>query len=251
MLNMLASNSQELNIMATGFHRVIDETRGTLSGSVSLALESAERIGDALYFNVRLSNHSGHKFPTSFPSRRAWLHVTVKDALGNIAFESGAVNADGSIVGHAGDANLASYEQHYEVIDSDEQVQSYESVMEDLNGDVTYTLLRAATFRKDNRLLPAGMDKDDVSPSIQPRGRALADPDFVGGGDVVRYVVAGLADATYTIEASLNFQSVSYSFIQDLVSDDDEPRVALFRDLNERASLRFETITGVSTSINF
>lgn len=251
MLDLLARNGRDLNISAVGFDRTIATTRALLGGSVSLALEGIQRVGDTLHFNVRLSNHSGHKFPTSFPSRRAWLHVRVTDDSGTTVFESGAINADGSVPGLDSDTNLASYEQHHEVIDSSRQVQSYETIMEDLDGNVTYTLLRAAAFRKDNRLLPAGMDKNSVPSTIRPRGNALADPDFAGGVDVVRYEVAGLAEAAYTIDVRLNFQSVGFNFISDLLLDDAEPRVALFRNLNEGALLRFEPITGVVASIDF
>ena len=34
------------------------------------------------------------------------------------------------------------------------QVQIYESLMRDTDGNITYTLLRASTYSKDNRLLP-------------------------------------------------------------------------------------------------
>jgi hypothetical protein len=251
MLDMLAANTQQLDITATGFDQILDETREFLGGSVSLALEDVQRVSDTMRFNVRLSNHSGHKFPTGFPSRRAWLHVAIRDAEEVTVFESGAVKPDGSIVGLDSDTNLALYERHHELIDSGEQVQSYETIMEDVDGNLTYTLLAAADFKKDNRLLPAGMDKTSVPSSIQPHGNALADPDFTGGSDIIRYQVAGLTAGNYTIEVRLNFQSAGYNFIADLVSDDDEPRVALFRDLNENARVRFETISSASTNVAF
>jgi hypothetical protein len=251
LLDILARNAQELNITATGFEQLIDETRAFLSGSVSLALEGIIRVGDELQFDVRLSNQSGHKFPTSYPSRRAWLHVTLTDGQGIVVFESGAVDALGRVAGLASDADLASYEPHYRTIDSGDQVQSYETIMEDINGNLTYTLLEASAFRKDNRLLPSGMVKTNVPSSIQPQGNALVDPDFVGGSDLVSYRIRGLAGGTYRIDVRLNFQSVGYNFIQDLITDDDEPRVALFRDLNDKAGTRFETIQTVTENVNF
>lgn len=251
MLDILSKNAQELNITATGFDRLIEETRAFLGGSVSLALEGIQRVGDELRFDVRLTNHSGHKFPTSYPSRRAWLHVTLTNAQGTVVFESGAVDTSGRINGLASDTNLASYEPHYQTINSGDQVQSYETIMEDLDGNLTYTLLEAAVFRKDNRLLPSGMDKSAAPEDIQPRGAAFSDPDFIGGSDLVSYQVSGLAAGNYSIDVRLNFQSVGYNFIQDLITDNDEPRVALFKGLNDNAAIRFETIQSVTDNITF
>ena len=33
-----------------------------------------------LLVDVTVRNLTGHKLPTAYPSRRAWLHVTVRDA---------------------------------------------------------------------------------------------------------------------------------------------------------------------------
>ena len=38
--------------------------------------------GGRLQADITIENGSGHKFPTAYPSRRAWLHVTVKDSRG-------------------------------------------------------------------------------------------------------------------------------------------------------------------------
>ena len=110
---------------------------------------------------------TGHKFPTGFPSRRTWLHLTVTDASGQVVFESGAVNADGSIVGNDSDADPSAYEPHYLEITSPDQVQIYEAVMGDTEGMVTTVLLKGAGYVKDNRLLPHGFDKAAVDTAVE------------------------------------------------------------------------------------
>ena len=251
MLDILSQNKQALNITATGFENVIAETRSILLGAARLTLESVARVGDDLDFTVRLTNFSGHKFPSGYPSRRAWLHVTISDASGASVFESGAIDAMGKIAGLESDNNPAGYEAHYDIITSADQVQSYEAIMQNLTGELTYTLMEAATYRKDNRLLPAGMDKTSVPPTIEPRGNAMADADFVGGSDQVHYQISGLLAGSYTIEVRLNYQTMAYGFGQDLFIDVDEPRVALFKGLDDGARLRFETVSSDSGVIDF
>ncbi|NOX69375.1 MAG: hypothetical protein GXP15_09330 [Gammaproteobacteria bacterium] len=251
MLDILGQNAQALNITASGFDKVIAETRTFLASAASLTLENIVRAGDDLDFTVRVSNLSGHKFPTGYPSRRAWLHVTISDASGVVVFESGAIDAMGKISGLESDSSPGQFEAHYDIITSADQVQSYETIMQNVDGDLTYTLLEAATYRKDNRLLPTGMDKTLVPGTIQPRGDAMTDSDFVGGGDRVHYQIAGLAPGNYTIEASLNYQTMAYGFGQDLFIDSDEARVAFFEDLDNGARMRFELISSDSGSINF
>ena len=67
----------------------------------------------------------------------------------------------------------------------------------------------------------------------------------------IRDRVAGLVPDTYKIEVRLNYQVLAYGFIQDLLVDNDDARVALFEELDNNARNRFETITSVTDSINF
>jgi len=48
--------------------------------------------------DIAVTNRSGHKLPTSYPSRRVWVHLRVRDdSSGATVFESGGPGADGRI----------------------------------------------------------------------------------------------------------------------------------------------------------
>jgi hypothetical protein len=181
---------------------------------------SIDRVGVAggrLQADISVQNLSGHKFPTAYPSRRAWLHVTVKDRAGNVVFESGALNPNGSITGNDNDADPNRFEPHYSEITSPEQVQIYEDIMVGANNLPTTGLLTAVRFVKDNRLLPKGFDKRKVDQRIAPQGEAMNDPDFTGGGDKIRYSVSlGSAQGPFQLEAELWFQPISFRWANNL-----------------------------------
>jgi hypothetical protein len=138
------------------------------------------------------------------------------------------VGADGAIVGNANDSDPAVYEPHYEVIDSADQVQIYEPILANTDGEVTTTLLRAATYLKDNRLLPLGYDPASAPEEIAVHGVAFADPDFVPGGDQVQYIVdLGDAAGPYTVKAELLYQSIGFRWA-DNFREGDTPEAAQF-----------------------
>ncbi len=93
--------------------------------------------------------------------------------------------------------------------------------MGDVNGDLTHTLIEAATYLKDNRILPLGFDKTTASDAISVKGLASDDEDFSGGGDSITYQV-DVSDHTgpFTLKAELLYQTVSYQFVEDLRRDD-------------------------------
>src|SRR5262245_42990458 len=94
-----------------------------------------QRLRDrTLSFNVDVRNLTGHKFPTGYPSRRTWLHVTVRDRNGIMVFESGAVEDSGAIRGNDSDVDPARYEPHYEQITQADQVKIYETVLGNSHG---------------------------------------------------------------------------------------------------------------------
>jgi hypothetical protein len=181
-----------------------------------MAIEEAEVSGGRLTAVVAVENLGGHKLPTAYPSRRVWLHLTVRDRAGSIVFESGAFRADGSIEGNDLDSG-SGYEPHYDVIERADQVQVYETVMVDSEDRVTTGLLRGVRFAKDNRILPLGFDAATAPEEVAVRGEAGSDPNFTGGSDRVRYEVAlGGAVGPFTVEAALWFQPISYRWAREL-----------------------------------
>ena len=175
------------------------------------------RSGDDVEFGVVVRNLTGHKFPTGYPSRRAWLHVTVTDDGGRVLFESGAAAPDGSIAGADGDADPLAFEPHYDAIDRPEQVQIYESILGDTASRPTTGLLSAVRYLKDNRLLPRGFDKRTAGAEIAVVGAAAEDASFAGGGDRVRYRVRVPADRRLgRIAVELRYQPIAYRWAHNL-----------------------------------
>ncbi len=224
----------ELEATARATERQLQEDTATLS-------VSAPRLdGGQLAFDVGVKNLTGHKFPTGYPARRTWLHVTVRDARGQIAFESGGIDASGAIQGNDNDRDVAKSEPHYAEIQSRDEVQIYETILGDLRGAPTTGLLTATQYLKDNRLLPRGFDKATASAEIGVYGSARTDADFVGGGDSVRYRVPVTGEGPFHVDIALRYQPIAYRWASNLEKyDAPEPKrfVEYFRATSPATSL--------------
>jgi len=248
MLNIINNNRQLLGAVAneSQFDRAILNTKAFLKASADVNITTATFANNSLDFSVLVRNHSGHKFPTSLPSRRAWLYVVVTNAQGTVVFESGAFNDEGQIIGV--DDEGVGYEPHHTIIDNNRSVQVYEPVMANTDGVQTYTFMNAASYLKDNRLLPRGF-KSTIPASAQVYGVALIDNDFIGGSDTVAYHVSGLENERYTIRATLRYQTLSYGFAQDLYRDKDLIEVALIKELDSNTTLHYEEISTIEYTL--
>ena len=172
---------------------------------------------NGLAVDVHVENLGGHKLPTAYPSRRAWLHFVVRDGNGRVVFESGALNPDGSIVGNDNDEDPLKFEPHYREITSSQQVEIYEPILKDSEGKVTTGLLHAVGYLKDNRLLPHGFDKATAEKDIAVTGDAANDPGFTDMGSSVRYVVStGNATGPFKVEAELWYQPIGFRWAHNL-----------------------------------
>jgi hypothetical protein len=228
-LNLLNRYRDELSVAALP-NELTAEAERTIrflqNESSRVKIDGIGSAGGELQFSVRVQNLTGHKLPTAYPSRRAWLHVMVKDREGRTVFESGALNPDGSIAGNLNDTDPARFSPHYSRITDSSQVEIYESILQGESGGVTTGLLSARGYLKDNRLLPTGFDKRTAEKDIAVIGGAAEDADFRAGEDLVHYA-AGLhgAQGPYQIEVELWYQPVGFRWANNLKPyDAAEPR---------------------------
>src|SRR5581483_8500869 len=176
-----------------------------------------ERTAGGLEIDVAVMNLTGHKLPTAYPSRRAWLHVKVRDANGRTVFESGALNADGSIVGNDNDADPLRFESYYREITDPQQVEIFEPILKDAEGKVTTGLLSAVGYLKDSRILPSGFDKQTADRDIAVVGEAADDPNFKGGEAAVRYSISTAgATGPFQVEVELCYQPIGFRWAHNL-----------------------------------
>ncbi len=191
--------------------------RNLQTQAARVAIEDVTIAGGRLQADIFVENLGGHKLPTAYPSRRVWLHVTVRDGSGRVVFESGKLRPDGSIQGNPNDADPTRFEPHHDEIRTADQVQIYESILGEANGAVTTGLLTAVNYLKDNRLLPHGFDKSAASKDIAVTGEAAADANFTGAGDRVRYTVPWTSeDYAYEVEAEALYQPIGYRWAANL-----------------------------------
>jgi hypothetical protein len=191
-------------------------------------------------FTVRIQNLAGHKFPTGMPIRRAWVRVVVSNEDDETIFKSGDFNEMGRLVDHRGavldiEKIGGGYEKHHDVITKPDQVQVYEAIMHDDDGEQTYGLMRATGYLKDNRLLPLGYsDASEDHAHTQPYG--VDDDNFTAAEDSVTYRFPLRGATRIQVRFEVFFQSVSARYVRELFQVD-TPQVKAFRTMYERADL--------------
>ena len=244
MEGILATHHDELAVTAQPAHIAADIARTTAflqAQSAKVIVGQSAVSGGNVSFAVRVENLTGHKLPTAYPSRRAWLHVVVSAADGHVVFESGKLNADGSIAGNANDADPARYSPHYTKITKADEVEIFEPILGDNQGHVTTGLLSATQYLKDNRILPTGFDKKTAEPDIAVAGQAADDADFTAGSSTTRYAVSTAGAAgPFKVSAELVYQPVGYRWAHNLeVFKADEPQkfVAYYKEAAAKSSL--------------
>lgn len=241
MLELLKNNIGALQLFAneTQFDSTISRTERMLHSGLVLEAGMASRDADTSFVEVTLLNAAGHKFPSGYPSRRAWVELVMTDAEGDTIFRSGGWDGTYEVIGHDAD-----WEPHYDVINQPDQAQIYEMVMGDVNGDKTTTLERAASKLKDNRLVPelfstAHYTYDTAFISNVPASDVDFNHDEMGvegsGSDVVHYHVPmnGYA-GTVNVKARVWYQSSPPKWMEEMFNYTSE-EIDTFRDMYEAA----------------
>jgi len=241
-LRMLNLHRDELSVSAlpAELSAEADRTLDFLQTQAArVTLRNVSAVSGRLNADVLVENLTGHKLPTAFPSRRAWIHFIVHDRDGKKVFESGALNPDGSISGNVNDSDPSRFESHHREITNPDEVEIYEPILKDSDGQVTTGLAAAVGYLKDNRLLPAGFQKQSADKDIAVIGEAADDPNFTGSGSLVHYSV-NLADSPgpFQIDAELWYQPIGFRWAHNLASYDspETKRIVEYYDSAPQAS---------------
>lgn len=244
MLKLLKENRDLLGITAKPEHfdsTIAATTRMLQNKTLDMTLETGVLNGDSANFTVTLLNKAGHKFPSGYPSRRAWIEFEVKNQAGETVFHSGRMNPDYSLTDEK-----PNVEPHYQYISDPAQVQIYEMVPGDVNGSFTNVLERCKLAIKDNRLAPQGFTLSDaVYDTTQIIGTALSDPDFNKmpdgtegtGADVVHYRIANNGyTGSLTITARVWYQSLPPKWMNPIF-EWSAPEIDAFKAMYDAADL--------------
>ena len=202
MLRLLSRSDRDNE---SALHATADRAEKNLRSALALRATAGVETR-MLRVTVDVLNRTGHKLPTGFPSRRIWLHVTAFSADGRRIFESGGLD------GQTGRLIADQFQPHRAVISKPEQVLIYQAVMADREDRPTSSLLRGASYLKDNRLLPVGFDAGS-EPRVRPAG-VSTDEGFRPGFHRVLYeipIARAIVPKLVQIEAL--YQSVDPAYI--------------------------------------
>ena len=222
---ILKDNTDALQVSALPQHldSTIAKSKRTLQSAVETSMIS-EISDDSLRLGITIENHSGHKFPTGFPSRRAWVYLRVENGAGIPVFESGEWDEDGIIL-----PDGEAWQPHHNTITDENQVQIYQALMKDVDENLTYILLRGAAYLKDNRIPPAGYipgGPDEVNIAIH--GGASVDENFNrfsggehgSGADIINYVIPVNSATEFNIFVKVCYQTLDPHFAENLFEYD-------------------------------
>jgi hypothetical protein len=219
LLDLLQKNRDALGVTASAqaLARTAFASRKLLAEqTVAVSIGELQRKDASLHFSVRIDNLTGHKFPTGYPARRAWLHVQVRGG-NQVVFDSGGWQQDGRLV----DVADPMRQPHHDVVTSKDQVVVYELVADDADGAPTTHLTRMQQRGKDTRLLPKGWRRSGPHAEETAPVGIGNDLDFTAGGDSVHFAVPYPENGPFaTVVAWVRYQSIPPHWVEPLRSVD-------------------------------
>ena len=243
MLKLMRDNAVQLSLSAspTQFDSTIARTVASLQHETArLSVNQLASSHGEWAFEVEVENLAGHKFPSGYPARVAFLEFVLTDGGTDTLFHSGRWSEAGGIFGR----NEA-YEPHWTEINAEDQVQVYELVMGDVTGANTQVLERADVILKDNRLVPRGFSAlHPVYDTVQVGPMAVLDADFnrrdgeegSGTDRLVYRIAAGSEAAQVEATVRLHYQAVPARWVSALFEFSDESeRISAFESMYNAA----------------
>jgi hypothetical protein len=226
---------------------ILNFVQAAQNDTATIDVSKPQVAGQSLVADVTVTNKTGHRFPSGVGFRRAFVEfdvidpATIDPATGKpkVVWSSGATNSEGFIVDKDGQIleteylgtsrnKQGPYQPHFygakAPITSSKQVQIYEELIRDADGNFTTSFIRRDAIIKENRLLPKGWSAKGPSPSLFgeflhatfPEGDAAGDPSYADGSGTskLRYQVPlgelpkGVDPAKLQVRATLYYQSI-------------------------------------------
>ncbi len=229
MLKLIKANKAGLNIDVpdADFDSTITATLDLLKyKTIDFSVSLDSLTADSVFVSVALVNKAGHKFPSGYPSRRAFVQFAVTSGTDTL-FQSGMLQPDYEVSGQGN-----AVEPHYDVISKPDEVQIYEMVMGDVNGNFTTVLERADIHLKDNRIPPLGFSTQYASYDTTKIVGVSADVDFNKNGagtegtgaDVVHYhIPLNGFSGTLKVSSALYYQSIPPRWFSEMFNLNSQP----------------------------
>ncbi|MDZ4750018.1 MAG: T9SS type A sorting domain-containing protein [Flavobacteriales bacterium] len=239
MLGVLRDNVENLSLTASPEQfesSRLAAVQNLQQNSLQMMFTEEERNEDTLSLELLLTNIAGHKLPSGYPSRRMVVQVTMYDSLGQELWSSGNFDDEFYVIGQD-----SPYEPHHQVIRDEDEVQIYEMVMGDVNGNMTTLLERGDSHLKDNRLVPLGFSYSNEMYDTTEVVLGITDPDFNynpnegSGTDKIRYhIPLNGYSGSLNVSASVYFQSIPPVWLEEMFATE-TPEINEFQAMYDEA----------------
>lgn len=220
-------------------HAIGEAVKIATTRTATVEVLAAAKNAGALTASIRVTNMAGHGFPSGVSFRRGFVHLEVLDVSGQVLWQSGNTNAEGAIVDGAGAPLVTEFftptQQRFQPhfwagnpIEREDQVQIYEELSVNPEGQLTTSFLALDRKVKDNRLQPkghspSGPNAAELAPVGTCTTASTCDPNYNdgSGSNVVSYQIPLTAKtaAAASVRATLYYQAIPPYYLQQRAGD--------------------------------